>query len=366
MSFVPDGIYVWNKGFGPSSIILLDADNVDYPVIDSTNDGVGDTIGVLTALSDDPDDIFTYSIVSDADGKFAIDGNLLKAAATFNVNQVTSHTVTIRATDQDGNYVDVTYILTVDASVGGPVLVNVTVVFDSMVGSADLGEATVGVNHVITLLPVDNGVSGAPINSMENLQQVHVVALDAVVGSGVLDEMDVEEIPSELLGTGVLDAMVVTQQHTIVIGEQEPYSGVLGKMQVNAIIFVEQLGRGILGEMTDFVQLHTLEPPELLGQGVLGELTGVEQRHAISFAAVTGSGALDDIVVAQVHEVTFTVVTGNSALANIVVEQNHALGFNALVGSASLANIDPDQNHAIAFNSLVGTADLGTMTVTET
>lgn len=63
---------------------------------------VGTVIGTLTATDPNGGDTHTFSIVADPDSKFQIDGNALEVGAALDYETDTSHSVTIRATD-NGN-----------------------------------------------------------------------------------------------------------------------------------------------------------------------------------------------------------------------------------------------------------------------
>ena len=90
------------------SIGVTDVDDVsatDIALSSNTvveNSGVGTVIGNLSATDVDSNS-FTYTIVSDPDSKFTIDGNELKLAAGVDHETSTSHSVTIEVTDGGGN-----------------------------------------------------------------------------------------------------------------------------------------------------------------------------------------------------------------------------------------------------------------------
>lgn len=72
------------------------------------NQQPGITSGTLSSTSDDPNAIFTYSLVSGADDNkfFTISGNELKTAASFDYEAKNSYMVTIRSTTQYGFSLD--------------------------------------------------------------------------------------------------------------------------------------------------------------------------------------------------------------------------------------------------------------------
>lgn len=81
------------------------------------NSAAGTVIGNLSTVDPDLDDTsFTYFILGDPDGKFAIINNqlVLKAGATLNFETKTSHEVLIQAKDQDGGVVQRTFTITVN------------------------------------------------------------------------------------------------------------------------------------------------------------------------------------------------------------------------------------------------------------
>lgn len=71
---------------------------------------------VVGALGSNGDATVTYTIISDPDSKFAIDGTDLETAATLDYSTATSHSVTIRAsnTNSGGSYFDETFSITVN------------------------------------------------------------------------------------------------------------------------------------------------------------------------------------------------------------------------------------------------------------
>ena len=65
----------------------------------------GKVVAVLSGIDPDPGDQFTFELVDDAGGRFAIDGNKLIVAVddAFDFEEDESHTVAIRVTDHAGN-----------------------------------------------------------------------------------------------------------------------------------------------------------------------------------------------------------------------------------------------------------------------
>lgn len=76
------------------------------------------TIGTLVARDPDGDSV-TFAIYSDPDSKFSITGSALKLADDLDYETATSHSVTVRASDPSGAYVDRVFSITVtDATEG--------------------------------------------------------------------------------------------------------------------------------------------------------------------------------------------------------------------------------------------------------
>ena len=68
----------------------------------------GTSVSVLKAIDANAGDTFTYKLVDDAGGRFALNGNSLVVAdgGKLDFEQSTSHSVTVRATDQTGRFVE--------------------------------------------------------------------------------------------------------------------------------------------------------------------------------------------------------------------------------------------------------------------
>ena len=78
-------------------------------------------VGTLGALDPDSGETFTFALVDDAAGRFAISGSDLVLAKAVDYETATSHTVTVRVTDSAGNTLerDLTIGVT-DAAPGKP------------------------------------------------------------------------------------------------------------------------------------------------------------------------------------------------------------------------------------------------------
>jgi hypothetical protein len=63
-------------------------------------------VGTLSADDPDAGETFTFSLVDDAGGLFAIDGNDIVVAGALDFETATTHEVTVRVTDSAGNTFD--------------------------------------------------------------------------------------------------------------------------------------------------------------------------------------------------------------------------------------------------------------------
>lgn len=98
-------INVSNVNEAPSNITLSAASIQE-------GNAIGDVIGTLGAIDSDGDTSFTFSIVAGGD-KFSIEGGSLKAAAVFDYEVATSHSVTVRATDAGGAAFDKVFTISI-------------------------------------------------------------------------------------------------------------------------------------------------------------------------------------------------------------------------------------------------------------
>ena len=78
---------------------------------------IGTVVGTLTTSDPDPDDTFTYSLVSGAGGEdngaFNISGDQLRTAAVFDYQVKNSYAVRIRSTDQGGLFFEKAFTISV-------------------------------------------------------------------------------------------------------------------------------------------------------------------------------------------------------------------------------------------------------------
>ena len=98
---------------------------------------VGATVGVLSASDPDTGDGASFTIQNDPDGKFQITGDLLQLADSLDVDLSSSHSVTVRVTDDGGLFFDESFTITVtDGNVDPEITTNQVLVLDEGAASA--------------------------------------------------------------------------------------------------------------------------------------------------------------------------------------------------------------------------------------
>jgi Ca2+-binding RTX toxin-like protein len=104
-------------------------------VVENAADGT--LIGILSATDPDSGDTATFSLVDDAGGRFAVDGDQLVVAngELLDFEAATSHDVIVRVTDNDGLTLDATFTITLEDVVG--LTISGTNKADILVGTGD-------------------------------------------------------------------------------------------------------------------------------------------------------------------------------------------------------------------------------------
>jgi Ca2+-binding RTX toxin-like protein len=95
-----------------SIIVAINAAPADIALSQDSvveNSANGTVVGVLTANDPDVGDTFTFSLVDDAGGRFAISGDELIVAGAIDHETAAVHAVTVRATDAAGEAFDETF-----------------------------------------------------------------------------------------------------------------------------------------------------------------------------------------------------------------------------------------------------------------
>ncbi|MBX9775705.1 MAG: cadherin domain-containing protein [Xanthobacteraceae bacterium] len=77
------------------------------------NAAIDTVVGTLAAIDPDLDETFTYELLDDAGGTFAIAGDAIVVAGALDFETAAAHVVTVRATDSAGNIVDKNFAIDV-------------------------------------------------------------------------------------------------------------------------------------------------------------------------------------------------------------------------------------------------------------
>jgi Ca2+-binding RTX toxin-like protein len=113
----------------------------------------GTVVGTLAALDPDSGETFSFALLDDAEGRFAIDGNSLVVAGQLDYETATAHAVTVRVTDSDGNFLDQTFdisLVNIEPSMPLDTDSGANQVFESATNGA-------GVGLVVAAHEVDDG-----------------------------------------------------------------------------------------------------------------------------------------------------------------------------------------------------------------
>jgi Ca2+-binding RTX toxin-like protein len=148
-------VAVYNANNAPTGVSLTKA-------IVPENSSLGTVIGTLTAVDPDQTDGFTYTIVDDPDGKFAIDSNTIVVAGPLDYEAKTAHSVTVRVTDTAGATFDQTFSIAV-ANILEPPTVVPTPGDDVLIGTpgADVIDGLGGNDEIFGLDENDTLIGGA-------------------------------------------------------------------------------------------------------------------------------------------------------------------------------------------------------------
>ena len=163
---------------GPSNITLdcIYEDNGSCAVITGTT--IGGTIGSLTTI--DGQGPFTYSIIDDPDGVFDVSGNNLLVGGVIDFDTKETHNVTIRTTDSNAKFKEVTYTIYVIENANG---------FQNLYSLVGNGTTKYGVRDNFTSIKRPQGWISAWIKTTSVNQQCIVSNVDSstdVTASGGL------------------------------------------------------------------------------------------------------------------------------------------------------------------------------------
>ncbi|MFO1327941.1 MAG: M10 family metallopeptidase C-terminal domain-containing protein [Rubrivivax sp.] len=165
------------KNVGPGSLgaapFLLSTAPTD-PALSASrvaeNSARGTAVGTLSATDPDPGEVLTFSLLDDAQGRFAVQGNQLVVAGAIDYETAAAHSVTVHVSDRAGLAVDKRFTIAV------------TNVVETRNGSA--GNDTLTVDAATYVERVDAGAGNDTITIAAGLGPVVV---DAGTGNDVVN-----------------------------------------------------------------------------------------------------------------------------------------------------------------------------------
>lgn len=148
LTFTKDFSIVVNNVNEPPTAMELAPISGATPNVDENSPG-GTPVGTLSTTDEDNNEIFTYTMVDDAGGRFAISGDQVVVApgADLNFEAIPLHTIRVRVTDHGGLTFEENFQIVVNDVDEPPVALCRNVTLDS----------TVACNQTITPADVDNG-----------------------------------------------------------------------------------------------------------------------------------------------------------------------------------------------------------------
>lgn len=148
LTYTEDFIIVINDTTEPPSDLTLTPAAGAVPNVDE-NAANGTLVGTLTAVDEDLNETFTFTLVNDADGRFAVNGDQVVVADSTRLNfeAAPSHTIRVRVTDSGNLFYEEDFVILVNDIDEPPVAICRNVTLDS----------TAGCNQTITPDDVNNG-----------------------------------------------------------------------------------------------------------------------------------------------------------------------------------------------------------------
>ncbi len=214
-----------NLAFADGTISLVaNAAPTDIALSHNTiaeNSAAGTPVGALSTTDPDTGDTFTYQLLDDASGRFALDGNLLEVAGALDFEAASSHQITVRVTDSGGLTRDETFTIGVtDVAESSPfatssdlALINrFNVADDATLALARATSATTAVVDGVTYLfaagAADSGISVFAVNADGSLANVANVTDDATLQLGSVRSVTTAEAGgvTYLIAAGFLDS----------------------------------------------------------------------------------------------------------------------------------------------------------------
>jgi hypothetical protein len=166
-SLAPVGVatsanYILRAGF-VGSLNEIPSDIVLNPSTVAQNQPSGTSVGTFTAADANPDDTYTFTLVSGTgsadNASFTITGSTLKTAAVFDYATRNSYSIRIRMTDSSGSILEKQFIIgVVTATV---TLGNLSQIYDGTAKTVSVTTAPPGLSVDLTY----NGSTNAPANA---------------------------------------------------------------------------------------------------------------------------------------------------------------------------------------------------------
>lgn len=201
---------------------IADNDNLQLSsAIVDENSSTGTLVGTVAATDPSDPDPFTYSLLNDAGGRFALVGDQLQVAngSLLDFETNSSHNITVRAVDSSGNIFDETFTISVLDGSEGPLLVTISA--PNSIDAAGTGFVTVTYTNIgdedLSAPLLDLSATGAqftPLNSTEFTEEsiqflgINNEGLAGVLPVGASNSFTVEFQPT--VTTGQIDFAVST------------------------------------------------------------------------------------------------------------------------------------------------------------
>ena len=202
------------------------------------NEASGTVVGALSAEDPDSGDSHTFALVAgtgdSGNGSFAIAGNQLKTAASFDRESQASYSIRVRATDTEGGTFTRTFTITVNdvneapsIQAGAPVVVYAgeTVILDGSLASATDPDDDDSALHMVVKTPPAHGtllVDGSAIGGGGSFSQAQLAAGRVQFShngdAGVSDSFFLRAQDGEGLESDVVEIAVVVRPRIIVSG----------------------------------------------------------------------------------------------------------------------------------------------------
>ena len=304
------------------------------------NSASGTVVGTLSAT--DPGDTVTFSLLSNAGGRFAISGNSLVVAGSLNFEGGPSHQVTVRVTDSGGKFYDETFTI----AVGN---VNETPIDIALSGSSSVAENSSAGTVVGALSALDpDAADTATFTLLDNAGGRFAISGNDLVVAGSLN---FEGGPSHQVTVRVTDAggKFYDETFTIAVGNVNETPTDIALSGSSSVAENSSLGT-VVGALSSL-------DPDAADTATFTLVDNAGGRFAISGNNLVVAGSLNfeagpshQVTVrvtdsgGKFYDETFTIAVGNVnempsgiALTNNTVAENAA---GAVVGT--LSTVDPD------------------------